>query len=173
MYIHDVVAVARGVDDVLDRLPELLVQRMGVLLSHAWAVDREAWLAHRGELQADELTPPDQIDVEVGEPRVTLDSTIVPLSWQGPGPMMVPGVEVDLEVVSGGEGTTHLHVMGCYELPGASLAGADVERLGHRVVVVGMRRLLHLMARSLEQDLTTATATTTEPEEWRSWLFET
>lgn len=90
------------------------------------------------------------VTVEVGEPIIADDVTVVPLTWRATGrPGLFPVLSADLEVAELGASLTQLSLRGRYDPP-LGAVGLRLDRLLlHRVAEASIRSFLSHVAERL------------------------
>ncbi len=148
MFVHDFVAVPVPVDETVRRFTaELPTPNLAALIKQAWNADAPILVAAgAGPLN---LVQTHRVHVELADHRLRNDAAIVGLRWSGDG--WLPKLDADLELVGFGHATTHLHLMGRYELPESIDRFSPTGSLVQRVVVVAVRTFLVNLSDALER----------------------
>jgi len=139
MFVHDFVAVPVPVDETVLRFTaQLPTANLAELVRQAWNADAPILVsAGVGTLNVVQVH---NVSVELADHRLRNDAAIVGLRWSGDG--WLPSLDADLELVGFGHDTTHLHLMGRYELPDTVDRFSPAGSLVQRVVVVAVRTFL-------------------------------
>ncbi len=148
MFVHDFTAVAGPVQDATGRFASLEHGVLAQAVVAAWNRHAPVLCAQlRSPAAAFELTLT-SVDVRVQRPHFRGSTAIVNLVWSSPG--WLPDLDADLELVQFGAASTHLHLMGRYELPDAVERFSEEGSLVQRVMVMVVRSFLTDLATLLE-----------------------
>lgn len=145
MFVHDFTSIPLPVDVAIRAFA-------GVPADHLAGLVRGIWNAEAPILESACATGSNRVAttaayVELHSHRLRHDAVVVSLRWRGDG--WLPSLDADLELVSFGGQTTHLHIMGRYELPACVERFTDTGSLVQRMMVVVIRNFLGELGETL------------------------
>ncbi len=138
-FVHDFTAVPVAVEDAVRRLS---APSSGSELEE---VVRVAWNSHTKILadldtaeQSRALTT--RVHIELDGHRLRGDTGVINLRWHGDG--RLPTLDADLELAAFGPNSTHMHLLGRYELPNCPDTCECAGNMHQRVMVSVVRQFL-------------------------------
>lgn len=142
LFVHDFVAVSLPVDEATRVFTMIPDSALAGLVA-------DAWNRHAAVLRsADPACAVTTVCVSRQGHHFRHDAAIINVAWSGDGGL--PTLDADLELVSFGD-TTHLHLMGRYDMPAHIERFSDVGSLLHRVMVMTVRCFLTELGQTLER----------------------
>lgn len=141
LFVHDFVAVPLPVDEATRVFTTIADSRLAELVA-------DAWNRHAGILRpADPHAAVSTVCIARQGHHFRHDAAIINIGWTSDGGL--PALDADLELVAFGD-STHLHLMGRYDMPAHIERFTDVGSLVHRVMVMTVRCFLTDLGESLE-----------------------
>ena len=141
LFVHDFVAVPLPVDEATRVFTTIPDSRLAQLVANAWN-------RHVGILRAaDPGCSVTTVSVTRHGHHFRHDAAIINIGWTADGGL--PALDADLELVAFGD-STHLHLMGRYDMPAHIERFSDAGSLVHRVMVMTVRCFLIDLGDSLK-----------------------
>ena len=138
MFVHDFTSVPLPVDVAIRAFATMPAEFLGALVSGIW--NSEAPILQSACAAGSAQIATTAAHVELHSHRLRHDAAVIAVRWRGDG--WLPSLDADLELVSFGPDTTHLHIMGRYELPECVDRFTDTGSLLQRMMVVVIRNFL-------------------------------
>jgi hypothetical protein len=138
MFVHDFTSVPLPVDVAIRAFAGVPPDHLAALVSGIW--NAEAPILESASAAGSTRVATSRTQVELHSHRLRHDAAVISLRWRGDG--WLPSLDADLELVSFGGQTTHLHIMGRYELPECVERFTDTGSLVQRMMVVVIRNFL-------------------------------
>ena len=142
LFVHDFVAVLLPVDEATRMFTMIPDSALAELVAASW--NRHAAILRSSDPHCSVST----VCVSRQGHHFRHDAAIINIGWRGDGGL--PTLDADLELVSFGD-TTHLHLMGRYDMPAHIERFTDVGSLLHRVMVMTVRCFLTELGEALER----------------------